>query len=298
MSPSDYKACYLKLKVPVVIGDKVVRWEDVELSRYVLVVGIDKGTGAVTWDSAHPDNQAAHDALLGKLKDLFAAKGATLTVHVKPVDGGIEHAEFDSWRELWDHARKPFFGKGSPEEAQVTLQLADRFGLLKGGTMQAYCEKYLGLDCNGFVGNYLVHGRRGGDWQSAEPMGTDCLATKTIGVMLRANGAPVDDLDDLLPSSSYLLGLVGSSGNVIERFEGRSVGHVVITQPPTKWDSAYREGKTVRQVPTMWAVESTGGVGLGEHSAQFLSGKDGIFTVQRMSHPEQGPSRFRVYRVL
>jgi hypothetical protein len=298
MTPSDYKQCYLQLQVPVIVGEKVLRWTEVELSHYVLVTNIDKVTGAVTWDSGHPDNQAAHDAMLSKLSDHFATKGATLTVHVKPALGGIEHCEFETWRELWNYARKPFFGKGNPEEAQITLQLADRFGLLRGGTMQAYCDKYLGLDCNGFVGNYLVHGRREGDWQSSEPMGTDCLATKTIGVILRGNGAAVDDIDDLLPVNSYMLGLVGPSGNIIEQFEGNSVGHIVITQPPTKWETAYKEGKAVRQVLTMWAVESTGGVGLGEHGAQFVSAKDGIFTVKRFSHPNQGTSRFRVFRVL
>ena len=181
MSPSDYKECYLQLQVPVIVDDKVTRWTQVELSHYLLVTKIDKTTGAVTWDDNHPDNQAAYDALLGKLKQHFAKKGATLIVHVKPVLGGIEHSEFDDVNELWYYARKAFYGKGTPEEAQITLQLADRFGLLKGGTMQAYCDKFLGLDCNGFVGNYLVHGLREGDWQSAEPKGTDYLATKPSG---------------------------------------------------------------------------------------------------------------------
>src|SRR5262245_28225009 len=148
MSPAEYQLCYLGLQVPVVVDDKVVRWTEVELSHYVLVIKTDPDTGAVTWDDDHADNQAAYDAMLRKLVDHFAKKGATLTVHVKPVGGGVEHSEFDTWKEVWYYARKPFFGKGSPEEAQITLQLADRFGLLKGGTMQAYCDKYLGLDCN------------------------------------------------------------------------------------------------------------------------------------------------------
>src|SRR5581483_10161720 len=189
---SEYRACYQPLQVPEVVDEKAVRWKDVQLTKYVLVVKIDRTTGAVTWDDDHPNNQAAHDALLGKLSDHFAKKGANLTVHVKSTGGGIEHAEFDTWKEVWFHARKAFIGKGSPEDAQVTLQLADRFGLLGGGTLQAYCDKYLGLDCNGFAGNYLVHGFREGDWQSAEAMGTDSLANKTIGVILKANGAAVN----------------------------------------------------------------------------------------------------------
>jgi hypothetical protein len=298
MSPSDYMKCYHRLQVPLIVDDKVTGWAQVELSRYVLIVSRDQATGDVIWDDNHPDNQAAYDLLMNKLKEHFAPKAATLTVHVKPVAGGIEHAEFDTWQKAWHYARKPFFGKGTPEEAQITLQLAQRFGLLAGGTMQTYCDRYLGLDCNGFAGNYLVHGFREGDWQTAEPAGTDYLAHKTIGVIMRANGAAIDDLDDLVPASSYMLGLVGRSGKIIEQFEGNSFGHIVITQPPLKFDTAYRDGKKVRQVPTMWAVESTGGAGLGEWCAQFVGAEDGIFTVRRMSHPNQPPSRFRVYRVL
>jgi hypothetical protein len=291
--------CYHKLQVPVVVDDKVTRWSQVELSHYVLVVKQDKSTGAVTWDDNHADNQAAYDAMLGKLKQHFAKNGASLIVHVKPVSGGIEDVEFRSQNELWYYARKPFFGKGSPEEAQITLQLADRFGLLGGGTMQSYCDKYLGLDCNGFVGNYLVHGRRERDWQTAEPMGTDYLAHKSIGVMMRANGTAVNDIDDLVPTNSYMLGRVGSSGNIIEQFEGGSFGHIVITQPPFMSKMPFKDGSAVRQVPTMWAVESTGGKGLGEWCVQFLNAtKDGVFTVKRWSHRDEGPLKFRVYRVL
>jgi hypothetical protein len=52
-------------------------------------------------------------------------------------------------------------GKGSPEEIQICLHLIAVFGLYdkkKFGTdsaagVQDYCDKYIGLDCNGFVGN-------------------------------------------------------------------------------------------------------------------------------------------------
>ena len=50
MSPADYMKCYHKLQVPVAADDKVARWAQVELSRYILVVKQDKATGALTWD--------------------------------------------------------------------------------------------------------------------------------------------------------------------------------------------------------------------------------------------------------
>jgi hypothetical protein len=294
MTPSEYRQCYQPLQVPVVVDEKVQRWKEVYLEKYVLVVN----SNPMTWDANHPNNQTASDALLGKLWEHFKQKGATLTVHVKPVSGGVEHSELDTWQETWYYARKAFFGKGCPEEVQITLQLAERFGLLKGGTLQEYCDQYLGLDCNGFVGNYLSHGLRNEDWQSTFPKKENYLANTTIGVMIRANGTPINDFDDLQPASTYLLGLVGPSGKIIEQIEGNSFGHIVITQPPMQWETSYKEGTKVRQVETMFAVESTGGVGLCEHGAQFVSvTKDGIFTVKRFSHPTAPPLRFRVYRV-
>src|SRR5262249_2128642 len=159
----------------------------------------------------------------------------------------------------------------TPEEAQITLQLAARFKLLDGCDLQAYCDKYLGLDCNGFVGNYLVHGLRKGDWRKAEPRGTDFLANKTVGVILRKNGTPIKDLDELMRANAHMMGLVGSSGQVIERVEGNSFAHIFITKADIKWDSSYREGCKVRDVPTMLAIESTGGVGLIAEECQIVS---------------------------
>jgi hypothetical protein len=50
-----------------------------------------------------------------------------------------------------------FSGKGSPAATRRVLQLAHLLGLLgpAGGTLQGYCDRYLGLDCNGFLQNYL-----------------------------------------------------------------------------------------------------------------------------------------------
>jgi hypothetical protein len=60
-----------------------------------------------------------------------------------------------------------FIGKASPENVVNVLWMAHRYGFIKnpnkpkapGGykpllAAQAFCDKYTGLDCNGFVGNY------------------------------------------------------------------------------------------------------------------------------------------------
>ena len=52
---------------------------------------------------------------------------------------------------------RTFVGKGTPGDIAGTLRLALRYGLVKPDTasLQKYCDTYLGLDCSGFVGNYL-----------------------------------------------------------------------------------------------------------------------------------------------
>lgn len=51
-------------------------------------------------------------------------------------------------------------GKGSPEEIATALHLVAKYKLYdkkiadEGAGVRDYCDKYIGLDCNGFVGNY------------------------------------------------------------------------------------------------------------------------------------------------
>lgn len=60
-------------------------------------------------------------------------------------------------------------GKGSPYEIAICLHLVAIFGLYdkkKFGADSAagvrdYCDKYIGLDCNGFVGNFAQQARLG-----------------------------------------------------------------------------------------------------------------------------------------
>jgi hypothetical protein len=295
-----YASRYLSLPVPVVADEKVTGWDLVRLDRYVLVTGLDKDGGMV-WDKFHPDNKTALNAMLSQLRAHFAKTGATLTVHVTERDGTRAHTEFDAWFPLWYYARKAFYGKCSPEEAAITLQLAARFNLLKGLGLQGYCDKYLGLDCNGFVGNYLVHGRKGLDWELAEPPNAkdDYLANRTIDAIIKQTATAVTKIEDLKPTGSYLLGLVGPSGRVIPQTEGDMFGHIVVTQPGLGWKADYPDDKKVGKAWTLYGVESTGGgVGLISAKCQFVNvTPDGIFSVKRHSHPHAPPSRFRAFRL-
>jgi hypothetical protein len=296
MSPLDYLKRYKALTVPVVRNDELAGSETVTLDKYVLVSG--ENEHGTTWYDPHGGNLAETDALGGALRDYFLrTKNASVTVYLALDDGTSEFAKFTDWRDLWYYAQKPFLGKGSPEEVQITLQLADRFSRLKGGAMQAYCDTFLGLDCNGFVGNYLVHGLRGADWD-AEPRGTDYLAGRKIDTYAAWDQSQFTTLDALVPANSYIMGMTGASGRVIPQFEGSTVGHIFITNPLLKWESLYTGGnRPARTVPTMWAVESTGGIGLIIATCQFVDvSSDGIFTVKRNSHPNDPPLPFRAAR--
>ncbi len=52
---------------------------------------------------------------------------------------------------------RTYIGKGTPADVARTLTLAVRYGLVAADTasLQKYCDDYVGLDCSGFVTNYL-----------------------------------------------------------------------------------------------------------------------------------------------
>jgi hypothetical protein len=293
MKPSEYESRYNDLFVPIFDreGD-FLRWTTVTLNKYVLIVRQDD-EGKVYWDAGHPQNQQRFDELLGKTRDYFRRPPASLKVVVQPGDRSEDSKVFSSWQTLWYRARKAFLGKACPEEAQITLQLAMRFKLTNEDGLQDYCDKFLGLDCNGFVGNYIVHGWRGADWDSETDSGF--LANQGIRTIMEHNGTKVTKLDDVDTLGTYLLGLVDrNSGQIIDRFGSVGVGHLLVTEPGTKTITMYEK----KPVPALLGVESTGGVGLIDRNCDLVSvTKDGVFTVKRWSHPEQGPSRFRMYRL-
>jgi len=55
-----------------------------------------------------------------------------------------------------ESVHRTFVGKGSPPDIQLSLRLAIRYGKVAADatSVQNYCDKYIGLDCSGFVSNY------------------------------------------------------------------------------------------------------------------------------------------------
>lgn len=63
------------------------------------------------------------------------------------------------YQALESSLRRAAMGKGFPEDIGQALELALNAGQIKSPTrkaIQAYCDKYFGVDCSGLVGNYFV----------------------------------------------------------------------------------------------------------------------------------------------
>ena len=70
--------------------------------------------------------------------------------------GSSTHAWF---RENKDRIRTAAMGKGAPRDYELALEWAVRSGKVPSvtqATLQTYCDNHLGIDCSGFVTNYLV----------------------------------------------------------------------------------------------------------------------------------------------
>src|SRR5262249_54957810 len=50
--------------------------------------------------------------------------------------------------------QRVFTGKGAPEDIRNVVRLASRFKLTDAATVNKYCTTNIGLDCNGFAGNF------------------------------------------------------------------------------------------------------------------------------------------------
>jgi len=174
------------------------------------------------------------------------------------------------------HVIAPFYGKGSPQDCQVAAQLAVITNRTTRTNLPRYCDTYLGLDCSGFVGNYLFHVRGKQPWQVVAKDKVDLGPASTMDAFVKA-GHPVKDVSTINPANLHLFVEVNSALQVIPGGSG-GAGHIVITEPnrytPTSFvvnsfgglDLGYAR-KGAYGHPALWAVESTGpqrAVGLKE----------------------------------
>jgi hypothetical protein len=87
----------------------------------------------------------------GKAKDrlLNGIAGELKVPYPGPLTFTIDGVLYDRLK-----LQRVFTGKGSPQDIRNVLRLASRFKLTDAQTAQTYCNTNIGLDCNGFAGNF------------------------------------------------------------------------------------------------------------------------------------------------
>lgn len=110
----------------------------VPIDRY-LNAGIMKSPTHARAVRAHGEK----DALLGKIAEAIGAKNYPPLTFV--LDGQMFNRS---------DIQRTFSGKGSPSQIRSTIWIASRFERLNMTTARTYTDNFIGLDCNGFVGNY------------------------------------------------------------------------------------------------------------------------------------------------
>lgn len=183
--------------------------------------------------------------------------------------------------DLHSMAAYVFAGKGSPEHCQIVLQLANQWGLAP--NPQQYADDALGLDCNGFVGNYLWHEKKEKDWTDLglrfRDLGPDALIDAFFPINNQGFVARWEDLDG---AKTYLMGQADGNGRIIPG--AGAVGHITITQPGrVRLDRTNPRTKVTSKA--IYVVESCGFDGLSEsyYSLYSAAGANRVFTVWRES---------------
>ncbi len=159
MTVFDYYNLYRKMNVNLVTG------------MYVFGVDIHEYRNAGAYFQHKPVTNADHDVALGmdaawpRLQQKIIKTGRSIGSHRYSVTFSYADASFTDQSvprftteiiNLLELA-PAYFGKGSPETIRKVLRYAAAFGLVNNTTaaMNAYCTDYIGMDCSGFVGNYL-----------------------------------------------------------------------------------------------------------------------------------------------
>lgn len=287
MTPSEFKARYTNLKVKRTNGTV----ETVRVSKYVLnnseylnpaaMAAFQKQFFSRRIDTDltifTPSGEVKVQLELTKAEKRWDKQGVPMRFEIPRKNGVTAISTNDvDWGGFAVYC---FLGKGAPEHCQIVLQLADHWGLAPQG-LQAYADSALGLDCNGFVGNYIWHGKKRNPWSKGgfrDLKGPDSLISHFF-----TGSTFVSRWEDINPSTTYLLGMVNGAGQIVPGGGGpKTAGHIMITEPGKS-----SNGHFDTYSPRLWVVESTAGAirpGLTEGWYECLDydKKTGVFTLER-----------------
>lgn len=294
LTPPDYLERFLR--IPVHSADDA--WDPVTVcvDRYRL--NTSQRAPKVMNERARLAKKVAKDLAMRRAQD----PAAGITVRVDDGSGPTDRtfASFATAANdpLWALMRYPYVGKGSPEAIAVALQLAavDLPGsppIVAPDAFQTYCDTWLGLDCNGFVGNYLRHVLAGVAWDdvnSTKGLGPDSdIAT----IWQKFPGTAVARADDVVPAALNLIVLTNGQGQVIPGGPGGVWGHVLLSGPneSTRLDGL-KNALGVETADAICTAESTAAVDPAEH-------RDGLFRGWSAYVDQPGqPGVLRLYRAL
>jgi hypothetical protein len=97
---------------------------------------------------------------------------------------------------------------------QIAIQLVYRFRRVSTPLEQFVQLDFVGLDCNGFVGNYYQKVIRGENWKTADVNKDPGPTTWMSG--LHKLGKDMRDLKDLTPDGTYILSWCYDNGVIID----------------------------------------------------------------------------------
>jgi hypothetical protein len=292
MGPSEYARKYWDTEVPIINDDnEILRYEKVEFNKYRLY------GGEAAKPPVPPPGKVEFREAAYKYFSKFLVKEKFIRLVVKNVWGGRNEfmvSTLKTFNRIMGRAVQAFSGKGSPEDVQLTLQLAARCGVATKG-LQQYCDEKvdtysrLGLDCNGFVGNYLRYRDSSYKWSDASPKGKITSTTMIRDLLQILGTKPITNVDDMMNSRIFVMGLVDNTGTVINQLDSNGrPGHIVITES-VSWGkrAVYPPVPKEYLIPNerylhYSTLEATPGVGLSPGVYAILNmTKSGVATVFR-----------------
>jgi hypothetical protein len=209
------------------------------------------------------------------------AKGAE--VRVRTIEGKEVTTDVLNPQKLWWLFRFPFSGKGSPEQVQATIQLLYRFRSNKstveqfaGGEGGQNEYNFIGLDCNGFVGNYLQRvAWQKYDWlnqNNVKDPGPDSL----IKPLFLDSTDPIYEMSDFGSGdqSIYIFAFCSPDGHIYDHGDGPGgAGHIMITDPGINWSTGTEIGITVSESTAADINGSKGGPVTSEYIIKGVTQK-------------------------
>jgi len=262
-TPADYAARYEKLMIPSLDGGADLA-TNIAVDHYLMTVrtgGYDERTRV--------EQKILKDLSIRRKTD----KAAKIVIRVTTPDG-VQERSFNSLNhndkndQLWKLISYPYVGKGSPEGVQALLQLLavelpGNSAMVKPANFQAYCDKWLGVDCNGLVGNYLRHVYGGIDWADFTTTKSGLDPNTDIKTIWDAfDGVERTSAADINFRELNLLVMVeDSTGKIKPGGPSKPPGHIMISQPrEVEYDTGLKAMLGVpndQEVPGLIVLEST-----------------------------------------